>query len=238
MKIISIAILALIPLGSTTLAVLGFVPAAIMFSVSLLVVLAVLNISADRLDELALGPLRAKLNQKIAQVTQLSDELKRAIKLILTVAVSAGMRTGRFAHRTAELHRQIVSSVDSIVSETGLADSDRMEILADFYFYTDVDYRASLVGHTIFSEEERDVLRKHIQDKKSSSNDVISAARKLCELENSKSKEVEEWISDYEFFSKERKLRRPEIWWQNRDAYREYGIIRHLKKGLPIEKDD
>jgi hypothetical protein len=66
MKYLNLTLLLIIAILPATLSALGKDPAAVILLASLLIVLLALNVSTDRLEELALGPLKAKLRSQPA----------------------------------------------------------------------------------------------------------------------------------------------------------------------------
>ena len=127
-------LLALI-VGPTAIALHGQQAAATFLMTSLVIVLASLNLPADRLEEFGIGPLKARLERRIKEADELTDRLKEVMRLMLSVAVSAGMRTGRFAHQTQLYHQELYTNVEKIFERTGLDPSAKAEVLRDFLFF-------------------------------------------------------------------------------------------------------
>jgi hypothetical protein len=225
-KTINILLLFIITLGPVLLAIAGYQVAAGVLLPSLIVVLLAININPDRFEEVAFGPLKAKLREKIHEANQLSVQLKNAIKLTLSVAVSAAMRTGRFADKDKMFHRRILESVEAIVRDTGLSESDRAEAQTEFVYFTDIDYRHAFVGSQIHSGSETGPLARAIIDTATPNKDVIASVKKLAELYEAKAPELNEWIQDYEYFVQHKSLRRPDAWFLHQDDRQDIGLIR------------
>jgi hypothetical protein len=124
MVVINGLVLFLIGLGPVGLAVGGYAPAGGLLLVSLVVVLLAINVSVDRFEELTFGPLRAKLREKIREADELSANLKEALRLMLSLAVTSGMRTGRFAHEGGKLHQQVFEQVQEIAKTANFSSAE------------------------------------------------------------------------------------------------------------------
>jgi len=212
-RVINIALLYLITFGPLLLAVLGLEAAGGIFLASLLIVLAAINISADRLEEFTIGPLKAKLREKIREANDLSEQLKNTIRLTLSIAVTAAMRTGRFAFETGKLQKEVYENALEIARSANLTQSDIDSILTAFFKYIEIDMRHIIVGGRIFSDPESERLRKAIEDGETSTSDRPQMMRQLANRQGGDLNEIEEWIRDYEELITKRRLRRPNVWW-------------------------
>jgi archaellum biogenesis protein FlaJ (TadC family) len=112
--VVSCALLTFVVLIPPLLSYFGKESTALLTLVCLLIALMALNVNIDQLEQIGLGPLSAKLRAKIAEATDLSERLKRAIELTLSVAVSAAMRSGRFADKDRAFQKKLIADVDEI----------------------------------------------------------------------------------------------------------------------------
>jgi len=225
LKFFNILLLFLLLIAPAALAFYGYDTAGGLLLVSIVLILLAANVSSDRFEELALGPLKAKLREKIVEAGQLSEQLKNAIKLTLSVAVSAAMRTGRFADNNREFHRDILKSADAIVRDAGLTKEEREEALREFVFFTDIDYRHEFLGSEYHSGTETRALAEKIRHRSTSGEDAVSAIKKLIDLYGARSSELEEWVRDYEYFVAHKAIRRPDVWFKyEKDT--QVGLIR------------
>jgi hypothetical protein len=222
--------------GPTAIALLGQQAAATFLMASLVIALASLNLPADRLEEFGIGPLKARLEKRIKEADELTDRLKEVMRLMLSVAVSAGMRTGRFAHQTQLYHQELFTNVEKIFERTGLDPGAKAEVLRDFYFFSKVDMGLALLGSSIHTGSETEPLAKELRQSKVFDATSVESMRKLaCLYEVETLPHIQEWLSDFEALVLTNRIRRPDHWFNYQDdSKNRIGIIRaaaEAKKG-------
>lgn len=231
MRILNVIVLLAIAVAPVLFAVAGYRAAGGLLLIALIVVLLATNVSADRIEELTLGPLRAKLREKISEVNQLSSQLKDALKLMLTLAVTSGMRTGRFAHEQGRLHKQVFEQVKAIADNAKFESTELDDILSDFFKYVEVDMCQLIIGSRAFGDPQSEEMRKKIKDRENTSfEERLTLMRSLAEREDADKNELEEWLKDYAELTERRRLRRPEVWWTHDErAHGDY-VIKHKRR--------
>jgi hypothetical protein len=212
--------------GPTLLSFYGKHSTALLLLVCLLIVLLALNVNVDQLEHIGLGPLTAKLRAKIALAEDLNDRLKKAIELTLSVAVSAAMRSGRFADKNRNFHKKLVDDVDAIVDTSGLSPDQRRNILKEYVYFTEFDMRLAMVGSAVHSGSETGTLANKVRAITTSSEEALQIIRRLAEMYECGSEEWFEWLKDYEHLVKSSELRRPEIWFRYEGEPSSEGLIR------------
>jgi hypothetical protein len=215
--------------GPTAIAFHGEQAAATFLMTSLVIALASLNLPADRLEEFGIGPLKARLEKRIKEADELTDRLKEVMRLMLSVAVSAGMRTGRFAHQTQLYHQELFTNVEKIFERTGLDPSAKDEVLRDFYFFSKVDMSLALLGSSsTHPGSETEPLAKELRQSKVFDATSVKSMRKLASLyEVEALPHIQEWLNDFEALVLTNRIRRPEHWFNYQDdSKNRIGIIR------------
>jgi len=105
---------------------------------------------------------------------ELNDRLKKAIEPTLSVAVSAAMRSGRFADKNRSFHKKLVDDVDAIMDSSGLSPDQRTNILKEYVYFTEFDMRLAMVGSAIHSGSQTGPLAAKVRDITTSSGGSVA----------------------------------------------------------------
>jgi hypothetical protein len=186
--------------------------AAIMSLISLALALIFVNVDAGTITEVSLGPLKARLERRIAEADALTQRLRESIKLTLAVAVSATMRTGRYPDRNRMYVRDALDRVDQIAKSAGLTSSDLAIVKDDFRRFTEIDMAQAFLSNYVFTDPTLEAIASPIRHGEKKGLDIIPGLRELVCLTGAGGPEIEEWIADYEQFVKTGILRRPKEW--------------------------
>ncbi len=174
----------------------------------------------ELIEELSLGPLRAKLRQRIEETDTTLVAIRNLAALVASISLSLVKRSGRIGGYTDEEEEQIAKEVKGFLEQIDIDEANIDETFAEWHNAVGRDYvHFILGGNTIpdggspelFSEWE--ALRSRWFDNLPAPEELTGFLSKGGAL----TPEREEWIEDYRFYLERHGHRRPEVWEQRRD---------------------
>lgn len=135
------------------------------------------------IEELSLGPLRAKMTEKVKEVDRAIVEVKSLAQTLITPVVTMGMRIGRWdsALSRKEAH-DLAKSTETILRRLAVPEDEISKSLEDFYKYTLFDM-CRPIGEIIRRHLEPKIKQYEEETKKFGSPIVdIEGHRKAIEL--------------------------------------------------------
>lgn len=129
--------------GAATLLAWFNLAAAGVFIVA--VVLVAMSSRASEFGEFAVGPLKAKLKERITEASELVETLKRLSVLQAQASVAASARMGRFLDQDAWPYEMMVSFLKEL-DQLDLTEADRVSVQSELVRFTKVDILFAILG--------------------------------------------------------------------------------------------
>ncbi len=177
----------------------------------------------DEISELSLGPVKAKMKEKIAELNEIIKQLRQAVtitsQVALTDLIAGGFMGSMSLSKRLELHKNIISNLKSIGAsedQISLAEKDWKKGISVIYHLT---IQVVLEGRKSPNLINPDTP----ENKKQASNEI----NKLLDFKNwdvptphqirsvlvrhsIQDEAVASWVADYEHFLDKNEIRRPE----------------------------
>jgi hypothetical protein len=177
----------------------------------------------NEISELSLGPVKAKMKEKIDEVNTILQHLREALTVTsqtaLTDLIAGGMIGGMSLSKRLELHENIIANLRAIGAsdeQISLAERDWRKGISIVYFRTiQVVLEGRKSPNTVNFETPKDKKQAsheigELLDFKSWNVPTPHQIRSVLTRHSIEDEDTESWINDYEHFLDHNEIRRRE----------------------------
>lgn len=205
-------------IGPVLLILLGKSEAGWMTLISAIIVM--LGTRFDAIEEISLGPLRAKLRKQVEEAEQVITAIRALATQVASTTLSLVKRSGRLGGYDDEEEEAIRIEVHDLLKQLGVGESEVNDTLNEWHRFTELDYSLFTLGGTQVPKDLPQEHQPRWKELRSGGVKKIPLPEELKEFFEQAgmlTSEREELIKDYEFYLKNRKHRRPDHWGKRRE---------------------